>query len=121
MGFRALKRSNSQRRAISIAPLVEIKVKIVIETRTKIKPDAPRVYEKEKKMFLIFLVLTALVGIYFFLKATEELPQILTLTAVAISVFLALTMAPWEAQLLMIILLLLVTRKVSWRKPGHLG
>lgn len=72
-------------------------------------------------MFPIFLVFTALVAAYFYLKATEELPQILTLTAVAISLFLALAMAPWEAQLLMIILLLVVTRKVSWRKPGHLG
>ncbi|MDY6806944.1 MAG: hypothetical protein SXA11_24480 [Cyanobacteriota bacterium] len=72
-------------------------------------------------MFPIFLILTALVAAYFYLKATEELPQILTLTTVAICVFLALAMAPWEVQLLMVILLLVVTRKVSWRKPGHLG
>lgn len=72
-------------------------------------------------MFPIFLVLTALAAAYFYQKATEELPQILTLTTVAISLFLALTMAPWEVQLLMVILLLVVTRKVSWRKLGHFG
>mgnify|MGYP000701235576 CR=1 FL=1 len=72
-------------------------------------------------MFLIFLVLTALVAAGFYFKATEELPQILTLTILAISLFLALATAPWQLQLLIIILLLIGTRKLSWPKPRHFG
>lgn len=72
-------------------------------------------------MFLIFLVFTALVAAYCYVKATEELPQILTFTAVAISLLLLLTMAPWEFQLLMIVLLLIGTRKYPWPKSNFLG
>ena len=72
-------------------------------------------------MFPIFLVLTALVAANFYFKATEELPQILTLTAVAISLFLAIATAPWELQLLAIILVLIATRKLCLPKPGRFG
>jgi hypothetical protein len=72
-------------------------------------------------MFPIFLVLTALVAANFYFKATEELPQILTLTVVAICLFLALTIAPWEVQLLTIVSVTIVTRKLCLPKPGRFG
>lgn len=72
-------------------------------------------------MFLIFLVLTAFVAAYFYVKATEELPQILTFTAVAISLLLLLALAPWEFQLLMIVVLLIGTRKYPWPKRNFFG
>ena len=72
-------------------------------------------------MFPIFLVLTALVAANFYFKATEELPQILTLTVVAISLFLALAMAPWEVQLLTIVLVSIAARKLCLPKPDRFG
>ena len=70
-------------------------------------------------MFLIFLVLTALVATNFYFKATEELPQILALTAVAICLFLALTIAPWEVQLLTIVLASIAARKLCLPKQDR--
>jgi len=72
-------------------------------------------------MFPIFLVLTALIAANFYFKASEELPQILALTVVAICLFLALTIAPWEVQLLTIVLVLLASRKLCLPKPDRFG
>ena len=72
-------------------------------------------------MSLLFLVLTGLVAAYFYLKSSGEILQILCLTALAISLLLAIFIVPWEVQLLILILILIGTRKVSLSKPAQLS
>lgn len=72
-------------------------------------------------MSLLFLVLIASIATYFYLKSTAEISQILCLATLAISWLLAIFIVPWEVQLLILMLIMIGTRKVSLSKPPQLS
>lgn len=59
--------------------------------------------------FIISFSIT-LIGTYFCLKLSEEVPQLLTLTVTLVNFFLSLVFAPWWLQLLIIISILFSKR-----------
>lgn len=69
--------------------------------------------------FLIALIFLSAVALY--LKTTEEIPQILALAAIWACCIFALVLAPWELQLILLLSILIGTRKIDKINPRQLG
>ncbi|QIZ69654.1 hypothetical protein [Oxynema aestuarii] len=72
-------------------------------------------------MFYLFIgaAIAATIATYCYSHTCEEIPRILALTILAISVLLELILAPWPIQLAIAILLLLTNRHLPVNSQYH--